>query len=293
MGTPQSGIFAIGTQVHLHLEFDIVGNSDFDFSKLNECRLLANTLSGVNIVIGLGKSLLNLVPKQYRPLIFEDFETIKGIEGLVVPKCQHDLWIWLHGGRDDALFDLARKLNKVISQYFTLAHENRGFQYHSSQDLTKFEDGSENPPLDEAIFEATLRGIQGDGGSIALLQKWKHDLDKFENQTNSEQELVFGRTLIGSVELDESAIAKDSHIKRVVISNLEGEELEIFRRSAAFGGLVDHGLMFLAFSADQGRLNRMLKRMLGLEDGISDRLMRFSEAVQSAYYFAPPIEAFG
>ncbi|NNN21880.1 MAG: hypothetical protein HKL80_07775 [Acidimicrobiales bacterium] len=138
MGTPQSGIFAIGTQVHLHLEFDIAGNSEFDLSKLSEVRLLASMVGGVNLVIGLGKSLIDLLPRQYRPLIFEDFETIKGIEGLVVPKCQHDLWIWLHGSREDALFDLARKLDKVISPYFTLAHENRGFQYHSSQDLTKF-----------------------------------------------------------------------------------------------------------------------------------------------------------
>ncbi|NNN21879.1 MAG: hypothetical protein HKL80_07770 [Acidimicrobiales bacterium] len=142
------------------------------------------------------------------------------------------------------------------------------------------------------MFEATLRGSEGDGGSIALLQKWKHDLNKFENQTIPDKELVFGRTLSGSVELDGSVIAPDSHVKRVVINNPEGEELEVFRRSVATGGVVDHGLMFLAFSADQERLNRILHRMLGLEDGVSERLLGFTKAVQSAYYFAPPIESF-
>jgi putative iron-dependent peroxidase len=99
---------------------------------------------------------------------------------------------------------------------------------------------------------------------------------------------VIGRTLFGSEELEPSV--PDSHVGRVVIEDDNGEELEIFRRSTAFGGVLEHGLMFVAFSADRARLERMLRRMAGAEDGIRDRLTHFSTPVASAWYVAPPLE---
>jgi hypothetical protein len=50
-------------------------------------------------------------------------------------------------------------------------------------------------------------------------------------------------------------------------------------------------LVFLAFSADQERLSRMLDRMLGIDDGVRDRLTDFSRCVASAWYYAPPLES--
>jgi putative iron-dependent peroxidase len=76
-----------------------------------------------------------------------------------------------------------------------------------------------------------------------------------------------------------------------VVLDDAGEELEVFRRSSAYGGVLEHGLVFVAFSADQQRLSRMLDRMLGVDDGIRDRLTEFSHAVASAWYFAPPLDA--
>lgn len=64
----------------------------------------------------------------------------------------------------------------------------------------------------------------------------------------------------------------------------------MFRRSTSFGGVIEHGLMFLAFSADRARLQRMLERMAGTEDGVRDHLTEFSTPVASAWYLAPPID---
>ena len=91
------------------------------------------------------------------------------------------------------------------------------------------------------------------GGSVVLLQRWIHDLDGFEALELADREQVIGRTLHGSVELDASLQSPRSHISRVVIENEDGDELEVFRRSTAFGGVREHGLMFLAFSADRAR----------------------------------------
>jgi len=48
--------------------------------------------------------------------------------------------------------------------------------------------------------------------------------------------------------------------------------------------------MFVAFSADRARLERMLRRMAGVEDGVRDRLTEFSTPTASAWYVVPPIE---
>jgi putative iron-dependent peroxidase len=53
---------------------------------------------------------------------------------------------------------------------------------------------------------------------------------------------------------------------------------------------VEHGLYFVAFSAERERFDRMLARMYGTSgDGKHDRLMDFSRAVSGAYYFAPSL----
>ncbi|MEA2245716.1 MAG: porphyrinogen peroxidase [Solirubrobacteraceae bacterium] len=65
-----------------------------------------------------------------------------------------------------------------------------------------------------------------------------------------------------------------------------GKELEIFRRSVPYGTAVEHGLYFVAFSAERARYDRMLARMFGVSgDGVRDRLTDFSRPVSGAYYF--------
>ena len=113
--------------------------------------------------------------------------------------------------------------------------------------------------------------------------RWVHDLDAFHQLSVREQERVIGRTKLDSVELLGAEKPPDAHISRV---ELGGDDLEIFRRSVPYGTVEEHGLYFVAFSADPSRFDRMLARMFGL-DGPRDRLTDFSKPVSAGYYFAP------
>ena len=73
---------------------------------------------------------------------------------------------------------------------------------------------------------------------------------------------MIGRTKPDSVELDDKP--PTAHISRVVIEE-DGEELEIYRRSAPYGTVREHGLYFVAFSADRTRFDKMLARMFGTD----------------------------
>jgi putative iron-dependent peroxidase len=121
--------------------------------------------------------------------------------------------------------------------------------------------------------------------------RWVHDLEAFEGLTIAEQERVFGRTKADSVELPADQKTPTAHISRVE-TTVGGAEVEIFRRSVPYGGACEHGLYFVAFSAERSRYDLLLSRMFGTaRGGVRDRLTDFSHPVTGAYYFAPSLNA--
>ena len=164
-----------------------------------------------------------------------------------------------------------------------LAAEQAGFTYHEGRDETGFVDGTANPPVRRAADAALVPlGQVGEAGSHVLAMRWVHDLDAFHRLSIDDQERVIGRTKPLSIELSDDDKPPDAHIARVEL----GDEFEIFRRSVPYGTVGEHGLYFVAFSADPSRYQRMLARMFGL-DGPRDRLTDFSTPVSGGYYFAP------
>jgi putative iron-dependent peroxidase len=277
MPQPQPGVFALGTRSHHHLELDLVGDRVGLGPALAAIGEATTSVAGVNVVVGLGPSL--------HPGV-DAFEPIVGPDGFTMPATQHDLWLWLHGGGPDGCFDLARLSAIALAGVAEVRSEQISFAYGPSRDLSGFEDGTENPPVHEAPIVATTAG----GGSVVLVQRWVHDLDGLGALDVHERELVIGRTFDTSEELPDDVRPATSHVSRVVVEDGDGEELEVFRRSTAFGGVLEHGLQFVAFSADQARVQRMLLRMAGADDGIRDELTRYSTPTTGAYYFVPSIE---
>jgi putative iron-dependent peroxidase len=288
---PQPGIFALGTRSHHHLELAVTGDPSGLVPAINRLRDAAGTVAGVNVVVGFGQGIWSRIAPAHVPTDFRPFETLVGVDGFEMPAAQHDVWLWLHGHGPDSVFNIARIAAAELAGIAEVICEQPAFTYQASQDLTGFEDGTENPPLAEApLIAAIPEGEPGEGGSIVLVQRWVHDLDGFEALEVSDREQVIGRTFHGSIELDEDQQPPQSHVSRVVIEDEDGEELEVFRRSTAYGGVKEHGLMFVAFSADRARMQRMLDRMAGGEDGLRDRLTEFSTPVAGAWYLAPAVD---
>jgi porphyrinogen peroxidase len=293
--TPQPGIFAVGTRSHHHLYLDVDAGADpaDAFGALREIRDVATTVAGVNLVVGLGSRLCALVAPAALPGDVGPFEDLDGVDGVRIPADQHDVWVWLHSFGPDAVFDAARRVHADLAGLATVVDEAPTFAYQASRDLTGFEDGTENPPIDEAPAAVMVPPERpGAGSSVVLVQRWVHDLDAFDALARAEQDQVIGRNLVTGEELPDDVRSTAAHISRVVLENAAGEELEIFRRSTAWGGVREHGLIFVAFSPDTSRLDRMLRRMVGADDGVRDNLTSISRCVTSAWYVAPPVEAF-
>jgi putative iron-dependent peroxidase len=288
---PQFGIFAQGTHAHHFLEFDLkpgvtAAQAVESFRGLRTPDVSAG---GVNLVIAFGAGVWREVAPSAAPADLARFEPVAG-DGRSAPATQHDAWLWISGAEPDVTWQSARAAARTLSGAAQVAAEQPAFTYRGGRDITGFVDGTANPQVRHAAEVALVGpGLPGEGGSHVLAMRWVHDLAAFDRLSVGDQERVIGRTKADSVELSASEKPATAHIARVETS-VDGRELEIFRRSVPFGTSQEHGLYFVAFSAERSRFDRMLARMLGTAgDGLHDRLTDFSRPVSGAYYFAPSL----
>ena len=288
MNTAQAGIFALGTSSHVYLEFDLVNAKlckDFAAS-VAAIREPRTTTSGVNFVIGFRPELWREMMPDNAPADVEGFnKNIEGVEGFVIPATQHDALVWMSGSAYDVVFEMARTVIQDLAGKASLQEETSSWAYKHDRDLTGFVDGSENPTLLDAPADALLpAGVPGAGGSVLLLQKWRHRTAEWEALPVARQELVMGRTKAESIELQNKP--EDSHVARTDQDSFG----HIFRRNTPYGNVETHGTVFVGFSAEQRRLTKMLESMAGLANGTRDALTRYTQPLTGAYYFVPSVE---
>ncbi|GAA0897568.1 Dyp-type peroxidase [Pseudonocardia zijingensis] len=296
----QPGIFALGTPEHGYLEFDLAPGAEPVDLVAAAAGLVGplSTTGGVNLVVGFRPQLWARVADPADvPASARGFdEPLVGADGWTMPATQHDAWLWVAGGDRTAVFDNGRAVVAGLAPVARLRREMTGWLYRHDRDLTGFIDGTENPSLLEAPEVALVpAGEPGAGSSVVLVQMWDHDGDAWEGLSTQAQELVMGRTKPDSVELDDATKPPDSHVARTALEVDRGEgereELPIFRRNVAFGGVAHHGTAFVGFSRDQWRLEEMLRRMAGVGDGVRDALTRYTRPVTGAYYTVPSVDA--
>jgi putative iron-dependent peroxidase len=291
---PQFGIFAQGTHSHYFLEFDIrQGVLPADVAKsFRRLRSPDVSAGGVNFVIAFGPKMWRQMAPSSAPASLTDFQEVIGSDGRKAPATQHDAWVWISGSAPDVVWDHARACLLTVTEVAEIATEQAAFTYRDSRDETGFVDGTANPELLHAPTVALVdAGQPGEGGSHVLVMRWVHNLSAFNKLSVEEQQFVIGRTKPDSVELADEEKPPTAHIARVQV-DVDGKEIEIFRRSVPYGSLTEYGLCFVAFSADPSRYGRMLARMFGVGgDGLRDRLLDFSRPVSGAYYFAPSLNA--
>ena len=290
MATPQPGIFAQGARSHRHLELDLRPGvaPQQALAALQPLRQPSVAAGGANIVVGFAPSLWRALAPAAAPDLLAEFPAVPGM-----PSTQHDLWVWCHGAGQDELLDVVLAVRDLLDPVATVAEEVLGFVYHDSRDLTGFVDGTENPGVEEAHEVALVADGPGAGGTFAVTQRWVHHLDRWRALDVGEQEAVIGRTKPDSVELGEDVMPESSHVSRMVVEGDDGEELAIYRRSVPYGTATEHGLHFVAFSAEPSRFTIMFERMFGVGDGVHDRITEFSTPVTGAAWWVPSLESLG
>ena len=289
MAVPQTGIFALGNPAHSYVECDLTTSGDAlglvsAVASLTEPR---TTMGGVNTVAGFRPELWRQVAESMSPPDVHGFAgPVVGPDGFTMPATQHDVALWVAGGSYDVVFDAVIEMLAALGGVAALADETAGWSYHRDLDLTGFIDGTENPSLSVAPSKVLVpSGAPGAGGSVLLLQKWAHEVATWSRLPVEDQERVIGRRKADSVELPDRR--QTSHVARTD----QDEFGTIFRRNTPYGTVVDHGTMFVGFSATQRPLATMLDSMAGITTGERDALTYYARALTGSYYFVPSVES--
>src|SRR5262249_30567150 len=101
------------------------------------------------------------------------------------------------------------------------------------------------------------------------------------------RDLLLGRNRETNAELADAPAS--AHVKRSAQEDFEPPAFMV-RRSMPYGGVGEHGLYFVAYVATLDTFERVLRHMVGLDDGIVDGLFQFSRAVAGGYFWCPPVD---
>ena len=241
------------------------------------------------MVVGIGEPLIALWGGSVDGL--RTFPALSG-PGVQVPSTQHSLWCWLRGDDRGELVNRSLEISESLRAGLHLDQVTDGFKFGNQElgfDLTGYEDGTENPTEDDAIAAAIVRdGARGmEGSSFVAVQKWVHDLSKFAALPQTEQDHIFGRRKSDNAEIEDAP--ESAHVKRTEMESFTPAAI-VLRRSMPFAEPDGEGQMFIAFCKTLDAFEVQLRRMVGLEDGITDGLFQFSHPVSGSYYWCPPIK---
>lgn len=287
---PQPGLFALGTPIQTFLELDLLDPALETAHVLQTVQEMVGgvkTGQGCNVSVGIRPSLWRKVRPDACPDDVDDYdEAVVGDDGFSMPATQHDLVVWIAGGRQDSVFDEGERALTSLAGIARLAHENKGWNYHGNVDLTGFIDGTENPSIAEAASICLVPADEkGAGSSVLLLQEWRHDLAAWVGAGVEVQERAIGRTKSDNVELDpKPAGAHNARTDQETVG-------KILRKNIPIGGVSDPGTLFIGLAAKQQTLQVMLERMAGQNGEPRDDLTRYTTANTGAYYVLPAAEA--
>ena len=278
----QAGILAPVPAACRYLTFHISPGGDVK-AALNA---LANEVLDEQLVVGLGPQAVTAMRANVPGL--SEPPPLSGAEASS-PSSPKALWCWLRGADRGALLHRGRDLIEILAPGFVLDEAIDGFRYGEGRDLTGYVDGTENPEGDAAERAAFVRGAgEGlDGSSFAVVQRWVHDLDRFEGFDATTRDHVIGRRIKDNTEIADAP--KSAHVKRTAQEDFDPEAF-VVRRSMPWSESQRSGLMFVAFGHSFDAFEAQLQRMLGLDDGVTDALFTFSRPVSTSYFWCPPID---
>ena len=244
---------------------------------------------GLSCVMGFGSDAWDRLFGVPKPKDLHPFREIRGRHHAV--STPGDVLFHIRAARMDLCFELATQIMSRLGGAVSAVDEVHGFKYFDDRDLIGFVDGTENP-VAQAAIDATIIGEEDAafaGGSYVIVQKYLHDVARWNTLPVEEQERIIGRAKLSDIELDDAVKPTSAHNALTTIME-DGKQLEILRDNMPFGdvGKGEFGTYFIGYARSPHRIERMLVNMfVGQPPGNYDRLLDFSRPVTGTLFFVP------
>jgi len=249
-----------------------------------------NAEAGLSCVMGLGAALWDRLFDGAKPQGLHPFQEIRGAHHAV--STPGDILFHIRASGMDYCFELATQLVQRLGAAVSVQDETHGFKFFDYRDLLGFVDGTENPagrPLTEAVIIGDEDPLFA-GGSYVIVQKYLHDLAKWNAIPVEGQERIIGRHKLSDVEFPDAEKAPYAHNVLTNISDEQGRQLQILRDNMPFGNAAhgEFGTYFIGYARAPDRIEKMLNNMfIGDPPGNYDRLLDVSRAVTGSLFFIP------
>jgi putative iron-dependent peroxidase len=246
--------------------------------------------AGLSCVAAFGSDAWDKLFQKPRPAELHPFREIRSGERHAV-STPADVLFHIRAKRMDMCFELVTQIMERIGGAVCAVEETHGFRYFEDRDLLGFVDGTENPRDGAALNAALVAGedTQFAGGSYVIIQKYLHDMTRWNALSTEEQERIIGRKKLSDIELSDAVKPSSAHNALTTIVE-NGKEVKILRDNMPFGkpGQGEFGTYFIGYSRTPRRIEQMLENMfIGRPPGNYDRLLDFSRAVTGSLFFAP------
>ena len=245
---------------------------------------------GLSCVAGFGSDAWDKLFGNPRPAELHPFREIRSGERHAV-STPADVLFHIRAKSMDMCFELATQIMERIGGAVSTVDETHGFRYFEDRDLLGFVDGTENP-RGEAALNAVLvaeEDAQFASGSYVIVQKYLHEMSRWNALPTEEQERIIGRTKLSDIELSDAVKPSSAHNALTTIVE-GGKEIQILRDNMPFGkpGRGEFGTYFIGYSRSPRTIEQMLENMfVGRPPGNYDRLLDISRAVTGSLFFVP------
>lgn len=245
----------------------------------------------LSLVTSIGSDAWDRLFSGPRPAELHPFPELQGTRHHA-PSTPGDLLFHLRAESLDFCFELATQILTAMSGAITVVDEVQGFQFFDNRDLLGFVDGTENPDGDQAVVATAIGSEDPEfaGGCYVHVQKYLHDMAAWQALSVPEQERVIGRTKLEDIELSDDVKPVNSHVALNVITDENGDQLQILRANMPFGqvGSGEYGTFYIGYSRSPAITEQMLRNMfIGDPPGNTDRILDFSTAVTGTLFFTP------
>jgi putative iron-dependent peroxidase len=246
----------------------------------------------LSCVMGFGSDAWDRLFGSPRPAELHPFREIRSGARHAV-STPGDLIFHIRAKRMDLCFELATQIMARIGSVVTPVDEVQGFRFFDARDLMGFVDGTENP-RGHAVRDAVIIGEEDPAfasGSYVIVQKYLHDLTRWNALPTEAQEKIIGRTKLSDIELDDSVKPTSAHNALTTIVE-DGKEIKILRDNMPFGRPThgEFGTYFIGYSRSPRTIEQMIENMfVGRPPGNYDRILDFSRAVTGNLFFVPSV----
>lgn len=203
-----------------------------------------------------------------------------------------DLFIQVRADRADICHGLAMEIMRILGSHVDLMEDIRGFRYLDGRDLTGFIYGADNPKGMQKLDTALVGELDPDfaGGSYIHVQRYRHNIVKWELLSTSQQEYIMGRKKSDNSPLNDTLKSPRSHFDCTQIVDNQGKAMGILRQSMPYGDMHVQGLFFVSCAKSPKPFEYMLRNMImNDENGEYDRLLDYTSAETGAAFFAPSL----